>query len=254
MTRVGKKSSKDTQSGTEDDDQREPARQPITGYERTTSYGSFDGQAEALARKSNGHHQMSRYQIGSEVFDFGESPGVWPGPWKNRFHKISRNKAFPWLGFSEAFSQSEATLPPVCRKPTPPCEPSTKGKRVSTLKAHKGEETGFADLALGDQNLPATDIIPAKGSEKFAGRSVFSLFGLDRTPHRVHDQNTQRTDMTITHNVSPVPLQQDDTHTQHLPAWVQTEDGPRSISLTYYLEEISKVGANGAQNDAHNNV
>lgn len=243
-------------------DRKKFVRKPANEHGRTPSYGSCDGAAdsEAPARRYNGRPQMFRYQIGSEVFDFGESPVVWPGPLRNRLYKIPSKKAFSWLGFSDVHNQSEATLPRPYGKQSQQPALSIRGDTVNCPVANREETASMASNAfMPRSNVPA-DITPAKGPNKVQGRTVFSLFGLDRNQTKAADTTipsreaeilakSPRAQTATVRSPKPRPFENQDEPMPHLPAWVQTEDGPRSISLSTYLDEISKVGANGARNN-----
>lgn len=209
---------------------------------------------------------MSRYQIGSEVLDFGESPVAWPGPLKSKLYKIPSKRALSWLGFSDAYNQSEATPSPTHQKSGP--QPMTS-KRGETFDAspimHKAEALTSTHLASRARNDLVADIEHIKGNNKTAGRSVFSLFGIDRTLDSAQDENTPLRDIASTFDQLRINAEamrvaqiesckQEVGSSQDLPAWIQTKDGPRSISLSKYLDEISKVGANGARHHAQENV
>lgn len=265
MTKIGETNSTKQQPGIEDKNQHKFARKPILGHGRTPSYGSCNDEPQtgAPTQKHIGQAQMFRYQIGSKVFDFGESPLFWPGPLKNRLHKIPSKKVFSWLGFSDAHNQSEATLPVMLKNLPPQPVPSMYGDIVYAGTPPKQETANSASRAFKDRGNSLANNTRGNGTRKVAGRSVFSLFGFDRNQIKTQNANGRLKDVTnavgqpqahaaIVYDAQLEPHKLDDE--THLPAWIQTEDGPRSISLTKYLEEISKVGANGARNNVQKDV
>ena len=221
-------------------------------YRLRSMMGEFTGYADFLSA-----------WIGSKVFDFGESPLFWPGPLKNRLYKIPSKKAFSWLGVSDAYNQSEATLPVMLKNLPPQPVPSMYGDIVDAGIPTKQQTVNSASRALKDPDNSLADSTRGRGTRKVAGRTVFSLFGLDRNHIKTENANAHLKDITnavdqahahaaMVHGAQLEPRELDDE--AHLPAWIQTEDGPRSISLTKYLEEISKVGANGARNNIQKDV
>ena len=66
---------------------------PILAHNRGTSYGSCDEDApEDSTQNWNQRRHLVKHQIGSDVFDFGDSPLMWPGPLSERLVKKRPSK------------------------------------------------------------------------------------------------------------------------------------------------------------------
>ena len=225
----------------------------ILGRSRTPSYGSCDDRTEVgQVPKGKVRGKVSRYQIGSEVLDFGESPVVWPSQTPGKLqHKPSRT-LFSWLKFSDAHNNSEV----IFTQPSSNLPPTTSTATVNHINdgAAQVSTAPFSEQVTETASIasPLTNLINRAALSKTpnsAARSVFSLFGIDRESAPVaHERSLelqkikteQKTlDLSIYHN------HQIENRTSDLPAWIQTEQGPRQISLSKYLDEISKIGANG---------
>lgn len=100
---------------------------------------------------------------------------------------------------------------------------------------------------------PTPKMAKDPAQHKQANKSVLSLFGLDG--HR--SRATLCADMKLADLSNRDHRPADRVPLRHpspdLPAWIQTPDGPREISLTRYLDEISKIGANGSHRMQYEN-
>ncbi|KAK5955513.1 hypothetical protein OHC33_003153 [Knufia fluminis] len=212
---------------------------PILPNTRMPSYGSCDeDKAGSVAKDEPGRGHPLRHQIGSDVLDFGDSPLIWPGPLTRRLLDKKRRMMLSWLGSSKACSSSRSTVkrkdsisaPDTASRVQPPI-PSIPHHIINRFETKLG----------GDGPTPLTT----------KGKTVFSLFGLDAAQAEASANiDTELEDLTNKParpraNAISVP----NGRSELLKQVTQTAapDKPRCLSITKYLEEISKIGANGTE-------
>lgn len=236
---------------------------PILSHTSAASYGSCDeADRESLSKKDpGGSHHPPRHQIGSDVLDFGESSIMWPGPPNHTLPKRPSKKGLSWFGVSEAFTnRSEATL--HCNGTHSPA--AVSANRIKSPIHSKVRQFSNPPKVSAAPRVKAIDGIEAKPkrheqrSTTSKGRTVFSLFGLDGSQAMLRvEPDTELDDLTNTmgrpraNAWSAVQPQSDavkDDDLQSisvLPGAVS--DMHRQLSLSRYLDEISRIGANGSQ-------
>lgn len=212
---------------------------PILANRRVASYGSCEETVSDDPPRTKSNRVGLRHQIGSEVFDFGDS-SIWPGPVGSKPPKRPSKKAVSWLRFSDTCNKSEGTL-----------------QRRSSLFASTDVDcnVSFHVAAVPGENKPP------KGDEKSKVNTVFTLFGLDNTRKKEADtdqielsdlgSNSTRPRANAISAPNPKAEECRNGSAHDLPAWIQTDEGPRKVSLNKYLDEIAKIGANGSQRASH---
>lgn len=222
---------------------------PILPHARQASYGSCDGandRAAGQAHTAPAGHPV-RHQIGSEVLDFGEWPAQWPGLANHKPVKKPSKSGLSWLGLSDALSR-KSTLKRVSSALTPSHTASRKAPPDPSIPQHLDERLKTRTMA---ETRAASRVTRAVSNKS---KSVFSLFGLNRSQKEQSQLGTELGDLTNTTGrprANAISAAPDDLHTvedEDLPsvsAWSnEGSDRPRQLSLTNYLEEISRIGAN----------
>lgn len=209
---------------------------PILAHNRGTSYGSCDNSdtREVSAKKQDGRHHPSKHRINSDILDFGEHALLWLGSFSQRLLKKKPSKISSWLGFSElsdrpaaAFERKDSVSRPDTVSRSFPC--------ISSMPRHDVERIRTTRLGgVEDKSISNR-------------RTVFSLFGLDVSQAECRGMELE----DLTHESARPPASMVSSPTEGMNQLKQAtideaHDKPRCLSITKYLEEISKIGANGA--------
>lgn len=209
---------------------------PILAHNRGASYGSCDNSdtREVCAKKQDDPHHPSKHPIDSDVLDFGEHALMWLGSLSQRLLKKKPNKISSWLGFSElsdrpaaAFGRKNSVSRPGTVNPSFPCIPSMPRHTVECIRTTRPGDV--EDKSISNR------------------RSVFSLFGLDASQAECRGMELE----DLTHESARPRANMVSTPTEGMNQSKQAtmneaHDKPRCFSISKYLEEISKIGANGA--------
>jgi len=208
---------------------------PILTLNRGTSYGSCDDNThEVSAKQQDGRHHPRRHQIGSDLLDFGESALMWLASLCQRLLKKRANKTSSWLDFHELTTGPEVAL--KCKDNISPL--NTANRRCpSVLSITRHTVDCTRTTPLGDEE---TEPINKR-------RTIFSLFDLDFS--RAVGQDTELEDLTnklATPRANTVSIPNGRRSLLKQATVDEAYDKPRCLSVSRYLEEISKIGANGA--------
>lgn len=209
---------------------------------RQHSYGSCDeAPIGHLTQDGTPLVHKKRHQIGSEVLDFGESPAAWPNAINQRIAKRTSQRA------------ASSFLPGVDASSTP----TSTGKR------------GFfrslgSDARYGNsESLPPTSVGLIRALSKRSitskrGKTALSLFGLDGS--MADTPANSGTELGVLTNKVGRPRANADAAIQ-IPPGSNTKSQrcacpkpsleldvvrSRIVSWSRYLDEISRIGANGA--------
>lgn len=208
---------------------------PILAHNRRTSYGSCDDNTrEVSAKKQDSRHQPRRHQIGSDVLDFGESALMWLGSLRQRLLKKKPNKISSSLGFSEPFTGREVALTREDNI-SPPDTANRRFPRIPSIPRHAVDY--IETTPLGDDDHQPIN----------KRRTVFSLFDLSAS--QAEGPDTELEDLTnksARPRANTVSIPNARTKLLKQATVDKAYDKPRCLSVSKYLEEISKLGANGA--------
>lgn len=209
---------------------------------RQHSYGSCDeAPDEHIARDDTSVVHKKRHQIGSEVLDFGESPAAWPNAITQRISKRTSQRAV-----SSFLPGGDA-----------PSTPLSTGKRGFFRSLGSGARHN------NSESLPPTSMGLVRGLSKRStaskrGKTVLSLFGLDGSIAETHAVSGM--ELGVLTNRVGRPRANADASFQISPgsdSKSQLCACPKSslelgavrsriVSCSRYLDEISRISANGA--------
>lgn len=213
------------------------------GQERQRSYGSCDNtRADAQGDPLNNH--TKRHKIGSEVLDFGEPSDIWQG---NTTQKLSKKS-------SQKKGSSALPIPDLSHILQSSAEHTSKQGSVISFSRDINEQ---ATNSITQVSSVSNARLPKRSDTLKKVKSVFSLFGLDGvTPQ---DQDLPGTELSILVNQTGRP-RANATASRQLPFGSNIRSQScacpklnleseatksRAVSWSRYLDEISRIGANG---------
>lgn len=205
---------------------------------RQQSYGSCENAQADASQNTPQANRNKRHQIGSEVLDFGEPPAIWQGTTTQRLSKKSSHR-------------TPTSLLPVL-------DGMHDTQAVVRSASKRGFFTPFGKDVHNAEPESMGQVLPKRADSVKKVKAVFTLFGLDGTMRQ--DYDTSGTELGVLLNKTGRPRANAIASSQLPPSSSNRSQScacpqinlqeeatkSRTVSWSRYLDEISRIGANGA--------
>lgn len=223
---------------------------PVLAGGRQSSYGSCDSRTgSGLPTKAPAAGYVTKYRLGSNMFDFGRVTYVWFMALSLKIWKRLSHKNVPRLVFSKTCIHSLPRFTTYCRHAKPnedrqdaPLNPSQVGFEPSC------SAQAVIDKSEAPKGLDANHQRILHHQNPYQTETVFSLFGLDKLTSKtclITDTEMESLDLMTKLTRGKTPVTSSENDLADLPCENDGWPSLQSCSVSGYLAEMSRVCANG---------